>query len=141
MNLAPRPQFDWRVIAFVLFLDIVFQSLAGCKKETPSESTSPVLLSGRWGGGSSAMSIDVTITESGGNLSGSGTLKIADGRAYAGTHAGTVSGSHAHPHVSLTLVGSGFPGINFTGKISDTNTIGGSVNGAGFSNLPFTFKR
>jgi hypothetical protein len=80
--------------------------------------------------------MNLTLTETGGNVTGSGTLA-----GPGGTVSVTVTGTHSHPSVSLTLSLTGFNPAVFTGSFTNDNTIPGALNGSGFVNFGITITR
>lgn len=117
-------------------LSLVLLSLAGCGDDGPSEPEIPSL-TGAWSGSASGYTFNLTMTESaGGILDGNGSI---NGPGFAA--AMEVSGRHAHPSVSLTIVPAGFEPLNFQGTMADDRTINGTLNGSGFNNFALTMRR
>jgi hypothetical protein len=97
---------------------------AGC-----SSSTAPkVTVAGTWSGVTATQVLTVTLVESAGTVSGSGTLT----NTPAGTLAETVSGSFVGSTVSLALTSGLHPAVNLTGTVAG-NTMTGALQGSGFT--------
>lgn len=100
------------------------------------DSTGPELtVTGVWSGAMSDGTANLTLTQSGSNITGSGSLS-----GPGGTEAVTVTGSFAKPNVSLTLTAAGFSPINYSAELNK-NRLVGEMNGSGFSNLAVTLTR
>jgi hypothetical protein len=91
---------------------------------------------GRWTGAASGATITVTLNESSGNITGSGSLS-GSGESLALN----VTGNNAVNAVSLTMTAPGFEPVNFTGNITSATVMGGSLNGSGFNNFAMTFTK
>jgi len=110
-------------------------ALAACGGDATGPKTPSV--SGGWTGTvMEAGSLNLTLVETSGTLTGSGSLS-------AGTFAAalTVTGAHAHPNVSLTMKSAGYEDMNFAGTMTDDRTIAGTLNGSGFSGQAVTLRR
>lgn len=117
-------------------LAVALMVIAGCGDDEPSGPRVPNL-SGAWSGSAGGFTFAITLTESeGGILEGNGS---ASGPGFA--DAIEVSGRHAHPSVSLTVLPSQFDPMNFQGTLSDDRTINGTLNGSGFNNFALTLRR
>ena len=107
-----------------------------CGSDVSEPPTTP---NGRWRGSGVAeglvVELDVTLTTSGGSVSGSGTVG-ASGSAFSLT----ITGTYSHPNVSLNMSATGFSTMNFAGTLS-RNEMVGTVNGSGFSNMALTLVR
>ncbi|HVX41971.1 MAG TPA: hypothetical protein VHB25_20585 [Gemmatimonadaceae bacterium] len=77
----------------------------------------------------------LTLSQDGSQVTGSGQIN-SGGTAVALT----ANGTFAAPSVSLNLSATGFEAMNYTGSLSG-NTIAGTINGSGFSNLNLTLTR
>jgi hypothetical protein len=53
----------------------------------------------------------------------------------------TITGTHVHPDVTLTMKATSYQDMNFSGKFSGDNSIVGSLNGSGFVNESLTLSR
>jgi len=106
--------------------------VAGC-----SSSTAPkVTVAGTWSGVTASQVLTITLTESSGSVSGSGTLT----NTPVGTIAITVSGSFVGSTVSLALTSGLHPAINLTGTVAG-NTMTGALQGSGFTGDAITLTR
>ena len=110
---------------------------AGCSDPT----SPPPSFTGTWTGTTAsegvAFSISITATETNGQINGSGVFTVGS----AGGLAFTVTGSHAHPQVSLTIRSSGVQDANYSGSFTSENGVDGTLNGSGFANLPLALQR
>jgi hypothetical protein len=107
-----------------------------------SDSMSPPpAFTGTWTGatasGGTAFNVTMTTTEANGQISGSGLFTVGS----AGGIAFTVTGSHAHPQVSLTIGSSGAQDANFSGRFTSDRVVDGTLNGSGFVNVPLILQR
>jgi hypothetical protein len=82
------------------------------------------------------MSVDVTLTETDGTLTGSGNLSGPDWSIAI-----TATGTHAHPNVSMTISAQGYQDMNYTGTMAGDAAITGRLNGSGFNNTGLTLNR
>lgn len=78
-------------------------------------------------GSGSPGQVQLTLVESAGTVTGSGSLS-----GPSGAVAVTVTGSYAQPSVSLALHATGFEDVNVTGQVTATK-ITGSANGSGYN--------
>jgi hypothetical protein len=79
-------------------------------------------------GSGSPGQLQLTLVETSGTVTGSGSLS-----GVSGAVALTVTGNYTEPNVSLGLHAQGFEDINITGSVTTTK-ITGSANGSGFQN-------
>lgn len=93
-------------------------------------------IDGRWSGSSAGTNYSMTVTERDKTVTGSATIS-----APSGSIALTVTGSHAHPAVSLTLSATGYESFNFTGNFETEDLITGRLNGSGFVNEQISLLR
>src|SRR5712692_4728174 len=116
--------------AWILGLALV----AGCGKD----STGPTLpsMAGTWQGSAMSQFITMTLLESNTHVTGAGT--ISDGVTTANL---TITGTHSHPQVSLTVTPAGFTPITLTGSFSGADSVVAQLNGSGFSSFAMTFVR
>ena len=101
---------------FLLVILFSFAAL-GCGDDA-NEPKIPSL-DGRWSGTTSDLTIDLTLTESDREITGSGTLSGSSSLALQ------VDGSHVHPDVSLTMSASGYEDTNFTGEMINDEAVRG----------------
>lgn len=108
--------------------------LAGCGKD----STGPKgpSMAGTWNGSSTSQIITMTLTESNTQVQGSGTITNGVTTALL-----TISGTHTHPQVSLTVTPGGFTPIALTGTFHGADSVVAQLNGSGFSNFGIVFIR
>jgi hypothetical protein len=95
------------------------------------DSTSPRApsLTGTWSGTLASYAAAVTMTEgSRGSITGNATLTA--GVQVLGL---SVTGTHTHPSVTLTLGNPQYYPAIFSGTMTDQNDIRGMVNGSGFA--------
>jgi predicted ester cyclase len=90
-------------------------------------------MTGKWVGSTSGITVSLTLTQSGNNVTGSCTIT-----GFSGTHA--VTGTNTYPSVKLSSnLGNGLVG-NFDGEFSGPNTVSGSLTIMG-SSLHVTINR
>jgi len=96
------------------------------------------LLSGAWSGQNQGNRITMTLVESSSNITGSGNVSDANRNVPL-----TVSGTHNHPGVALTLQPEGYAPFTFDGTfiLTSRDSIGGKLNGSGFIDFAFIFVR
>jgi hypothetical protein len=103
-----------------------------------SDSTEPVLpsMAGAWSGNIQGSSLTFTATENGQVVSGNGHIS-------SGTQsvALTVSGTHSHPNVALTVRITGYQDLAFSGTFVSASQVSGRLNGSGFNNEQFVISR
>ncbi|HWP36031.1 MAG TPA: hypothetical protein VNL18_00615 [Gemmatimonadales bacterium] len=123
-----------RALTATLLLPLTF-ALAGCG-DSSSEPRTPSA-SGTWTGAVGSATFTLTLAEQrGGTITGAGSA-----RATGGAVSLTVTGTHVHPSISLTLRSTGFEDLNYTGQFINDNTISGSLNGSGFTGETLTLVR
>nr|BCX01925.1 MAG: hypothetical protein KatS3mg041_1971 [Bacteroidota bacterium] len=116
---------------YVLSLFFLLSGLS-CKKEEKTPG-----LSGRWTGVVQGITIDVTLVETKGTITGSGSIQ-APGVSISVS----VTGTYSFPNVSMTFRSTGYEDFTFSGTLSaDGNTLSGSLNGSGFNNVAITLRR
>ena len=115
-------------LLFILFL------FFACGEDPVSPSNPS--LTGGWIGTGSGIVINATLSQSGTNVSGSGTF-AASGTSVAVTFAGT----SVYPNISLNISATTFQDANYTGKFTNDNTHNGKLNGSGFVDLEIIFVR
>lgn len=91
-------------------------------------------MTGTWRGTVSSATMTLSLSQSGRDVTGNGTL------IGASTVALTVSGTATLPAFSMTLASGGFQSINFAGQMG-TKTLTGTLNGSGFTNDAVTFTK
>lgn len=92
-----------------------------------------ISVTGTYSGSNQGITVTLTLTESGGSVTGSGS--IVEG---ANTFPVTVSGTFNAPNVNLTLTSAQLQApVQLTGTVSnDGRTINGTMNGSGLNNFP-----
>jgi len=106
-----------------------------CRDEPNAPKTPTV--TGSWSGTTDNATLSLTLTESSDrSVSGSGHIS-----SPSNSIALTVTGTHAHPSVSLILKATGYQDVNFQGEFSADDRIIGSLNGSGFRNDAITLRR
>ncbi len=120
--------------AVILALAVVF---AGCRDNDLSTEARTPSASGTWTGVMTIGTMTLTLAEdAGGSITGAGNIQgSGEGVSL------TVTGTHVHPSITLTLRSSGFQDANYTGKFVTENTISGSLTGSGFNNETLTLTR
>lgn len=84
--------------------------------------------------------ITLSLEENGQTISGSAEITTALGEPPYYT--GSVSGSHAHPDVSLVITAPEFAPLSLVGTFADANTVNVILSGtAGWTNTPVTLRR
>jgi hypothetical protein len=94
-------------------------------------STTP--LAGRWAGLQDSVSVTLTLAESGGQVSGVGSLGPPERSVQ-------VTGTYTYPTVSLRLAASSDT-TNLTGTFVDDNSIAATLNGPRLANVATTIYR
>jgi hypothetical protein len=111
--------------------------------ETPSTAPETPSVNGVWSGAmvtpfgaarTISMSLQETVTE----VSGSGDISDAVGDPY---YSFTVTGTHVHPIIELSLSSPGFAPVSVEGEFTDATTIAATLNGSGWADTPVTLKR
>lgn len=127
-----------RALAVVSLL--IALAAAGCEDSSGPATPS---LTGRFVGATTGVQADLNLTETGGNVTGNGTI-VAPNPAnvlQSLTIPVTVTGTHAHPNVTLTARATGQPDATFTGAFQDANTVTGSLSLPGFPTVSLTLTR
>ena len=121
---------------------VAFSAACGSGGATEPETPS---VTGVWSGdmltpppANGPRSITLTLQETNTNVTGSGDIADATGVQY---YTCTVSGTHGHPAITLTLNSAGFAPISLTGSFTNTSTIEATLNGGGWVNTPVTLTR
>ena len=123
---------------FTVLLAVSLLALPACDSGGGNEDPA---IEGQWSGTANvdgaAVTFDATFNNSGGEVSGNGTLDLA-GESYSTE----VSGTYSYPNVSLTLSTDEFSDLNFSGDMSeDGQRIDGQFNGSGLSDVDITLTR
>ncbi len=93
---------------------------------------------GRWSGGVMGLTFELIVLElDGGGLSGTGTVRGANGSADVSID----SGKHRHPDIGMTLGAPGIEPLVLTGKFQTDDEIRGKASGSGLSSASFTLVR
>lgn len=120
-------------------LAVLMLALVAC---SDSAGPRPADLTGNWRGElvtqTSTSIVTVTLTHNRQTrvVTGNGFLMTA-GQSLALAATGTF----VEPTLSLTLAATGFQAINFTGILTSPGIITGTVNGSGFTQIPFGMTR
>ncbi|HEU5303131.1 MAG TPA: hypothetical protein VFU40_00680 [Gemmatimonadales bacterium] len=115
-------------------------TLVGCGGGDSSGPSNAPEVTGSWSGqvaasnGQSA-TLAITVTETGGNVSGSGSLTAGTASLSLGA-----SGTYAPPTLTLTLSAQGFEPMVLTATVEETRLVG-VLNGSGFDNRAITMSR
>ncbi|MCS7081522.1 MAG: hypothetical protein N2561_03300 [Bacteroidetes bacterium] len=121
-----------RWTSLLLLVVALIASGLSCKKEEKTPG-----LSGRWVGIVQGVTLDVTLVESKGTITGSGSVQ-APGVSISVS----VTGTYSFPNVSMTFRSTGYEDFTFSGTLSaDGNTLAGALNGSGFNNVAITLRR
>lgn len=94
-----------------------------------------VSVTGRYAGSNQGITVDLTLTETSGNVTGSGTLSDAQN-----TFNVNASGSFDAPNINLTLSSAQLQeNITLTGTVADNgSSINATLNGSGLNNFSIT---
>lgn len=105
----------------------------GCGKDSASPNGP---LTGDWQGLSGQETITMTLTQSGGTISGTGFI-------YNGQAATTLSltGTHASPYVNMHFAPVNYVAWDFSGRLASADSLAGVFNGSGFTNFGVVFVR
>jgi hypothetical protein len=117
----------------VLPLFLLSFIVVACSDSSGSRTPS---LTGSWGGTLEGATVNFVATETSNSISGNGF--ISSGELSIAI---TLTGTHAHPNVSLTIQSSGFEDMSFTGSFVSDDQIAGRVNGSGFVNTTLSINR
>jgi hypothetical protein len=108
--------------------------LGACRDSTGPRSAT---MTGSWSGSSGGVTLNMILSEgSGGAITGTGSIA-----GEGGSLALTISGTHPHPNVGLTLASPGFDPMNFAGTFVNNNLVSGTLNGSGFLDFAITLHR
>lgn len=118
-----------------VFATLLLLAAVGCGDKGPTEPPIPVLTGG-WQGNTGGATVTMTLSAAGPSLSGSGNLSGAGGALAL-----QITGTHAHPSVSLTFTAPGYQPLNFQGTMQGDRSIVGTLSGSGYNNDPITFHR
>jgi hypothetical protein len=123
----------YRCVAFVLVL-------AGCGGGESAGPGTGVDVAGTWSGrvtlsGSTASTLQISITEHGNDVSGTGWLKVTTDSLGL-----SVSGSYDSPSLTATISSQGFEPMQLTATVSETEMVG-TLDGSGFENRAITLRR
>lgn len=124
-----------------LFSLILLLPLAACGDD-PAEPENPTL-NGRFVGNAFGVQVDLSLSESAGDVSGTGTLVVPTqpGASTTNTIPVTITGTHNHPNVSLTARSQGQPDATFAGQFTGNATVSGTLTLQGFPGVPLTLTR
>jgi hypothetical protein len=114
----------------------VFLALA-CGGETTALQNA--VLSGRWVGTVGTQTLDISLAENGGAVTGSGTLT----NTPSGTRAFTISGTYAAApigHTTITLSSGTAQPFTFAGQVYPSSMLG-TLTGSGFTGDAITLTR
>jgi hypothetical protein len=94
-------------------------------------------LTGNWFGSGGGYVMDLSLTHSGQNVSGDGTLA-----GVTRTLSVNASGTFSHPTFALTMSGTTFTDFTFEGTLdSKGTTMTGAMNGSGFNDVEMILTR
>lgn len=123
-----------RTLTAVLLLALA-PVLAACGDSSTGPKTPSA--SGTWTGVMTVGTVTLTLVEQdGGTITGAGNLQGSGGAVSV-----TVTGTHVHPSITLTMQSTGFKDMNYTGQFVNDNAISGNLNGSGFNNETLTLMR
>ncbi len=94
-------------------------------------------IEGVWSGSNAVVTFSMTVVENNKTVTGTGTITGSTG----GFLALTVTGTHVHPSVALTLSSPGFLPFSFNGSFETDDLITGLLNGSGFNNEQISLLR
>lgn len=113
---------------------LILVAFVGCDRNTAPPTPS---MTGTWTGNmQNGTSFTMTTTERDEVVTGSGSV-----RSGAQALAFTVTGTHVHPNVSLTVRITGYQDANFTGAFRKEHHVRGTLNGSGFVGEEVEFVR
>lgn len=122
---------------FVLAFALAVMSCGGSKDTVGPPD--PIDVSGSWSGTFAAdtqdVSLQLTLAETNGAVTGTGTLVSS-----AGTFPLTATGTYDSPRLSLLLTTPGFDPVSLVALVDDTSMTG-TIGGGGFSNESFTLAK
>lgn len=117
-------------LALITALIVLF---SGCSDTT---APAPPTMAGSWTGTFESSTITFTAAENDQTISGNGY--ISNGGQASSL---TISGTHAHPHVALTVQLAGFQDIAFSGEFVSDTEVSGRLNGSGFNDYQFVLTK
>jgi len=111
-------------------------ALLGCSGDSgPSQSQAEGSWAGTLTGGAFEGTIEWTLRDNGGHISGNGTLRTAvDAEALS------IEGAFTPPNLTLTIHSQRFEDFDFSGTVGE-QTMKGRLNGSGFLNRAVTLDR
>jgi hypothetical protein len=107
--------------------------LLGCSDAPAGPATT---IDGLWSGLGSGVTASLTLTQSGGAVTGTGALGGALGAVSV-----TVEGAFIAPSFHLTFLADNFQSVDYVGTATDANTLDGQLIGSGYDNAPLKLKR
>lgn len=128
-------------ISAALFGLMLLLPLAACGDD-PAEPENPTL-DGRFVGNTFGVQVDLALTETAGDVSGTGTLVVPTqpGSSTTTTIPVTITGTHNHPNVTLTARAEGQPDVTFVGQFTNDDTVSGTLTVPGFPAAPLILVR
>jgi len=126
----------------VLVVACVLATLAACG-DSGTTPPPPPTVTGTWTGffttaGGAPVDVSLLLTESSGQITGSGTFAVGS----AGALAFNITGVHSFPSMSITMTSSGLNDANYAGTVDPAGTtINGTLNGSGFVNQSLTLTK
>lgn len=128
-------------ILTALFGLILLLPLAACGDD-PAEPENPTL-NGRFVGNTFGVQVDLSLAETAGDVSGTGTLVVPTqpGASTTTTIPVTITGTHNHPNVALTARAQGQPDANFAGQFTGDDAVSGTLTIQGFPSVPLILAR
>ena len=114
----------------LLCLTVLAGLVAGCGGSNAAGPEGP--LGGHWSGTASSVTLDMTLDDRQGTISGS--------CQFAAPGAGilcSVSGSRTDTTASLKLSAQGYQPATYIGVLTTDSTFGGTLNGSGFGSYTF----
>ena len=138
-----------RMIRHVLFryyclgVVVLLAACGGAQTTEPETEPETPSATGAWSGAmvtpfGAARTITMSLQETGTEVSGSGDISDAVGDPY---YTFTVTGTHVHPTIALSLSSPGFAPISVEGSLTDATTIAATLNGSGWVDTPVTLER
>ncbi len=106
----------------------------GCGKDAAAPNAA---LTGTWTASNSGTTAELTLHQSGQNVSGTGMVTSGPNSATL-----VVTGTHVPPYVNVTLnPDQNFVTFRFDGRLVAADTVAGVFNGSGFIDLGMVFVR
>ena len=114
---------------------VVLAALVACSGNETVQPT-PGPLDGDWSGVSNGLTAAFRFDQADDKLRGSGTLSTVNASIPV-----SIRGSFVDPNIAFAITAAGSQGLNFSGTLTDPDTIDGQLDGSGFNAFFITLHR